>query len=731
LQPIARKLLKNTSRYFGLSAAGALLCALQIAQTASAGEAINVAVQSYPTPTSATLSWERQGSVDQFRIERRIVGSRVWSPLGNVPGSSRQFVDTGLRSLTSYEYRLLSFFAGGPSAGQPSIGSALLVTPNSNAPQSQFDAAATPRRIDAQAVSLNEIIVTWSDASSDETNFKVERRQGNGAWSTVALPPANSSLYRDTGLAAGEYEYRVSAERGAFAAIPSAGKVASVGANNLRYVDGCVDNTFAGTGNGSLATPWKSLQSAAFALTAGQTLLVRNRANCSQATLYRSTPSATTGSHNFAVLAIGNDAGQGQFTDGGTRSGTPTAWITYRNYPGERPKIRTSRNGTDATKAGNFHGISVRNASYIVVEGFEIEGHLNDVTLQEATDLNAFYKANTNAPITAVLDSSGITVGNGGQSPALKREMPHHVILRNNIVYSHPGGGINALFADYVTIENNRVWRVGSYSPFGASALNIYRAKDVDSNTSSYKMVIRDNVASEAQNLFPCRCVSYTKQTDGNGIILDQLNNSQTQTTTAPVGVNPPIPPGTYTLPAYAGRTLIINNIITNNGGRGIHAFQSSNADIVYNTTAQNSLIAVTGDGEITSQNSRNVRAFNNIMVAPSNRPTHWIAFASAAAKTADGGTIVFNHNILFGGDPNAVQVQPGTTRGTLGANNRLGLDPRFAAQSGINAYRLLANSPAVDSAWIGGGIVAPTSDVFAAPRPRGGWTDVGAVESF
>jgi parallel beta-helix repeat protein len=305
------------------------------------------------------------------------------------------------------------------------------------------------------------------------------------------------------------------------------------------------------------------------------------------------------------------------------------------------------------------------------------------------------------------------------------------VILRDNTVYSHPGGGINALFADRVTIENNRVSNVAAYSPYGASAINIYRAKDVDSDTSSYKMVIRGNVASEAQNLFPCRCVSYSKQTDGNGVILDQLNNATTTTFTTAQGVNPPIPPGTYSMPAYAGRTLIANNIVTKNGARGIHVFQSANADIFYNTAYQNSLIAVTGDGEISAQNSRKVRAYNNIMVARSDRPTHWIAFANATAKAADGATVDFNQNLLFGGDAAAAQVQVTTSQGALGANNRLGLDPRFATLVGPFAFSLFANSPAVDSAWIGGTVAAPATDVYLAPRPRGAWADVGAVESF
>jgi parallel beta-helix repeat protein len=702
-----------------------------------AGEPFNLSVLSNPSSTQATLQWSSTDpTVISFAVERRLVGARAWVTLASLPAPQRQYLDSGLLNLRGYEYRVRSFLAGGSATGALSVSSVIVVTPSANAIQSDYDAAATPRNVDAQAVSGTEIVVTWNDVTPDESNFKVERRQGSNPWSAIALPPSNTTLFRDSGLTAGQsYEYRVSAERPGLLAVPSAGKLASTPAVStmLRYVDGCAG--LVTTNSGTLANPWRTLQSAGFTdLAPGTTVLVRNRADCPTPTVYRSTPSATTGAHNFAVLAIGNDAGQGQFATGGRRSGTANAWITYRSYPGERAKIRTTRSGlhptTGAATAGNNHGISVRNASYIIVQGFEIEGHLADVPLSEATSLNAFYKANPSASITAVLDSSGITVGNGSQSAALAREIPHNVIVRDNIVHSHPGGGINSLFSDRVTIENNRVSNVASYSPYGASAINVFRAKDVDNNTTDYKHIIRGNVASDAQNLFPCRCVSYAKQTDGNGIILDQLDRSNTTTTTVNTGANPPVPPGTYTMPVYAGRTLIENNIVTNNGGRGIHVFQSGNADVVSNTVVNNSQIAITGDGEITSQQSYNVRAYNNIMVARSDRPTHWINFANAAAKTTFGGTVDFNSNILFGGNPLATQVQVGSTTGALASGNRLNLDPRFVGGTGVERFRLAGHSPAVDTA-AATAVPAPSADVFLSPRMRGLAGDVGAVESY
>jgi len=313
-------------------------------------------------------------------------------------------------------------------------------------------------------------------------------------------------------------------------------------------------------------------------------------------------------------------------------------------------------------------------------------------------------------PITPVIDANGISVGTGISSTQTNR-IPHHIIVRNNVVYNMPGAGVGGSYADWLTFENNRVSNSSWYTPYGSSPMGVLLAKDVDTNTTAYKIVFRGNHVSGSGNLFPCNCFSFIQPTDGNGLILDLFRSTAGG------------------LPAYSGRSLITNNVITDNGGRGIHIFNSQNADIVFNTLVRNNTIAITGDGELSSQRSRNVRAYNNIVVARTDRPTHVMSFPNAAAKLADGASVEFDHNIISGGNPAASQVAVTATQNGLGASNRLNLDPRFVAITGANAFRLRANSPAVDSAWNG---VSPLAvDFFGAPRPRGTAADVGAVESY
>ena len=56
-------------------------------------------------------------------------------------------------------------------------------------------------------------ILNWIDRSARESSYRVERASAGGTFFEIAILPANSTQYRDVGLAAGtEYRYRVRAE---------------------------------------------------------------------------------------------------------------------------------------------------------------------------------------------------------------------------------------------------------------------------------------------------------------------------------------------------------------------------------------------------------------------------------------------------------------------------------------------------------------------------------------
>ena len=57
-------------------------------------------------------------------------------------------------------------------------------------------------------------------------------------------------------------------------------------------------------------------------------------------------------------------------------SGTSNAWITFKAYPGHKPKIEHN----------SWNGIIIQGADYIMIEGFTIEGNSDNVKFDEKSN---------------------------------------------------------------------------------------------------------------------------------------------------------------------------------------------------------------------------------------------------------------------------------------------------------------------------------------------------------
>ncbi|MDZ8187875.1 MAG: right-handed parallel beta-helix repeat-containing protein [Nostoc sp. ChiSLP02] len=340
-----------------------------------------------------------------------------------------------------------------------------------------------------------------------------------------------------------------------------------------------------------------------------------------------------------------------------TRSGSSNGWIAYKAYPGHSPKIEFD----------GWHGVWIKDgASYIEVKGIEIEGNNERISLGYA--MSQRYNV-----------SNARTSGNCLTIDGRSKRHPHHIRILNNEIRDCGGGGIIGIQTDYVTVDGNDVYNNAWYSPFGGSGISFLKNWSYDGN-QGYRMFITRNRVYNNKMLVPW--INTGKKQDGNGIILDRLAET-----------------------GYRGRTLIANNLVYRNGGGGIHAFKSNNIDIIHNTSYYNSQTPEIEYGQISMNNTSNVRVLNNILVSQSGQQIYM--------NSRKNSNTVFNYNLY------------NTLLGASGKGpNDIVADPQFV-NAGSN-FRLRSSSPAINS---GMRFDPVTSDFAGSSRAKGSKPDRGAYE--
>ncbi|UTW46520.1 hypothetical protein KFE80_06510 [bacterium SCSIO 12696] len=149
--------------------------------------------------SNVDLSWaDNSDNESGFRVERRI-GSGSFSVLTTVAANSVRFSDTTAEAGTDYGYRVIAINSGGDSV------------PTTEATISVPELLpAAPSGLSASLGSGNNVALSWVDNSNNEDNFRIERRVGTGAFSTLATVAANTTAFTDTSTAQNtSYSYRV------------------------------------------------------------------------------------------------------------------------------------------------------------------------------------------------------------------------------------------------------------------------------------------------------------------------------------------------------------------------------------------------------------------------------------------------------------------------------------------------------------------------------------------
>ena len=366
------------------------------------------------------------------------------------------------------------------------------------------------------------------------------------------------------------------------------------------------------------------------------------------------------------------------------RPGSPAAWITLKNYPGQHPvfstvgawnAVRIGQRGTNAVPS------PLPALAYLEVRGLHFRGDA-DVAKQKYPDLVGKSDAHTNG--------NGVSI-----TGVAETHRAHHIRIADNVADYCAGGGISAIQADWITIENNVVRNNCWWTVYAGSGISLLDSANFDAGTNVYKCLICGNQSSGNRCFVPWGQVK--RISDGNGIIID-TNNAPAQRH------------------VYLGRTLVQNNLSFNNGGSGIHAFKSHQIDIINNTAYHNGASPELNWGQIFVQVADDVRIMNNILVSRPGQPINSVG--------PDGGDqnstrVTRAHNLYFGG------LAPKLT----GAGDVTG-DPQFVNASADPAdadFRLKPGSPALRSGVPGE--IVPLLDMDGRPRPTGTTPDRGAYQ--
>jgi parallel beta-helix repeat protein len=342
--------------------------------------------------------------------------------------------------------------------------------------------------------------------------------------------------------------------------------------------------------------------------------------------------------HLLPTIIYGaNSSGPGGITIS-SKSGSSEKFIVFQG-DGVSPNL------TEISGIGTGNGLLIENSSYI---------QINNLSVTAPSDSNQ-------------QGFSGVAVQNA-----------NNIVIDSNYIHDSGGSGVQTTQSDYIEIANNTIYNNAwdtSAGIFG-SGIKMEQNTDIDVSTAVKMMAIGNIIAlnhniprqaGESCSTFGDQCSVYGADSDGNGIVVDNNNGSVPAT-----GADPNPSPG----PIYGGRTLIANNVVFNNGGRGIHVSQSNHVDIVNNTTFHNNTDpyeSLAYPGEIMAVASGDLNVYNNIVYGDGGVTQHNPGTGThfdISFETGAGAPIFVGNNLGYNATNNASSFIYMPATGSAESNN-------------------------------------------------------------
>ncbi len=272
--------------------------------------------------------------------------------------------------------------------------------------------------------------------------------------------------------------------------------------------------------------------------------------------------------------------------------------------------------------------------------------------------------------VGSYLTLRGITIRGEGFGPdndfgfGVMAEKGHHIEISEMTVSGMPIGGIATIETSHVTITDNTVFDNAKWGPEQGSGISIYEPIDFGHgpDADGYTDRIMGNLVYGNENVTGASWRDDGMVTDGNGIILDYGRRN-----------------------GYSGSFLVANNIVSGNGGRGVHIFNTDRVDVIHNSTFGNgrstNLFPEGSNAELAAYDAAEVRFLDNIAQASED--------SRLTLRTWRADDHITDNNVYVGDEPDG-GVGPNDV---VLANGPIYKSPTLDARAGN--FAVLPQSPA------------------------------------
>ena len=158
------------------------------------------------------LSWDQSGNDKTgFKIYRKS-GLGIYSEIAVVDHKTFKLIDNNLSPGTTYSYQVYAYNNFGTSAVSNTASAttqfpSMIVVPLNMKP-------AEPKALEAEALGITQVQLSWTKGDNYATGFSLERRKstGIGIFTEIANLGSSVTTYSDTGVVFGNtYQYRIRA----------------------------------------------------------------------------------------------------------------------------------------------------------------------------------------------------------------------------------------------------------------------------------------------------------------------------------------------------------------------------------------------------------------------------------------------------------------------------------------------------------------------------------------